>query len=60
MIEKWLMDNGHLLLRWDKGTVVIESFYAKEFNRLGGDLERLISCFEDNCEINGAIEDYLK
>ena len=60
MIEQrtFLENNGSSLLNWRRGTVVIESYYAKQFEALGGDLDRLIACFEDNCEIDGAIEDY--
>ncbi len=59
-IKEWLEDKGDKLLRWNRGTVVIESYYAKEFQSLCGDLDKLVACFEDNCEMGGAIEDYFK
>ncbi len=59
-VESWLRSNGDQLLRWHRGTVVIESYYAKQFQAIGGELDDLICHFEDNCEIDGAINDYLE
>jgi hypothetical protein len=59
-MKRWLENHGDLLLRWDRGCIVIESFYEKQFKALGGDLGRLIACFEDNGEMSGAIDDYFR
>jgi hypothetical protein len=59
-LRSWLDNYGDSLLRWDRGMVVIESYYEKEFRALGGDILKLAACFEDNGEMNGAVEDYFK
>lgn len=59
-IVTWLRNYGDSLLHWRRGVVVIESHYAKQFQEIGGDLDALVSHFEDNCEIDGAIESYLR
>jgi hypothetical protein len=59
-MKHWLENHGSDLLRWQRGAIVIETFYEKQFRALGGDLNRLIACFEDNGEMSGAIDDYFR
>lgn len=59
-MRRWLETHGNSLLRWQCGAVVIESYYAKEFERLGGELELLIILFEENGEMEGAIDEYMR
>ena len=59
-IDRFLVQHASDLLRWDRGTVVIESFYANQFKHLGGNLNHLIALFEDYGDADQAAEDYSK
>ncbi len=59
-IEKFLISNGNDICRWDRGTVVIESLYAKQFENLGGNLNLFVAMFEDNGNSQDATDEYLK
>ena len=59
-IDRFLIQHSSDLLSWDRGMVVIESFYAKQFEHLGGNLNHLIALFEDYGDADQAAEDYSK
>jgi hypothetical protein len=47
-------------IRWHRGCIMVDTSQEKIFKSLGGDARLLQSCFEDNGEMNGAVEDYKK
>ena len=55
----FLENHGEDFLRWDDGRIVIETYYDKKFRALGGDTNRLISFFEDYCNIHDAARHYI-
>jgi hypothetical protein len=55
---KFIEDHGSNFIRWDKGQIIIETYFAKQFAAMGGDVELLATCYEDAGEISGAIEQY--
>ena len=55
----FLENYGEDFMRWDDGRIVIETYYDKKFRALGGDTNRLISFFEDYCNMHDASRHYI-
>ena len=58
-LARFLEDHGEAFLSWQDGAIVVETYYDKKFRALGGDTKRLISFFEDYCEIEEASRRYI-
>ena len=58
-LVKFLEICGDRFLSWRDGSIVIETYYDKKFRALGGDTNRLISFFEDYCNMTDAARHYV-
>ena len=58
-LVRFLEDHGEDFLSWRDGCIVVETYYDKKFRALGGDTNRLISFFEDYCNMHDAARHYI-
>ncbi len=58
-LVRFLENRGDDFLSWRDGCIVVETYYDKQFRALGGDTNRLISFFEDYCNMNDAARHYI-
>jgi len=58
-LDHFLETHGEDFLSWRDGCIVVETYYDKKFRALGGDTRRLISFFEDYCNMTDASRHYL-
>jgi hypothetical protein len=59
-IARFLEKHGENFLTWQDGCIVVETYYDKKFRALGGDTDRLISFFEDYCNMDEAARKYIE
>ena len=59
-LVQFLENHGEDFLSWRDGCIVIETYYDKQFRALGGDTNRLISFFEDYCNMDEAGRKYIE
>ena len=59
-LARFLENHGEDFLSWRDGCVVVETYFAKQFRTLGGDTNRLISFFEDYCNMRDAVRHYIE
>ena len=55
----FLENHGEDFLSWRDGCIVVETYYDKKFRVLGGDTNRLISFFEDYCNMTDTSRHYI-
>ena len=58
-LAKFLENHGDDFLSWRDGCIFVETYYDKQFRALGGDTNRLISLFEDYCNMTDAARHYV-
>jgi hypothetical protein len=58
-LERFLENHGEDFLSWSDGCIVVETYFDKKFRAIGGDTNRLISFFEDYCNMNDAARHYI-
>lgn len=58
-LARFLENHGEDFLSWRDGSIVVETYFDKKFRALGGDTNRLISFFEDYCNMNDAARYYI-
>ena len=58
-LAQFLENRGEEFIYWRDGSVVIETYYDKQFRALGGDTHRLISFFEDYSTMHDAARHYI-
>ena len=58
-LEKFLEDHGDDMLSNRDGRIVVETYYSKKFTALGGNLNRMISFFEDYGDMFSASKNYI-
>lgn len=58
-VVRFLENHGDDFLSWRDGCIVVETHYDKQFRALGGDTNRLISFFEDHCNMTDAAHHYV-
>ena len=58
-LTRFLENRGEDFIYWRDGSVVIETYYDKQFRALGGDTHRLISFFEDYSTMHDAARHYI-
>ena len=59
MQARFLENRGEDFMYWQDGSIVVETYYDKQFRALGGDTTRLISFFEDYCNMTDAARHYI-
>lgn len=58
-LVQFLENHGDDFLSWRDGCIVVETYHDKKFRALGGDTNRLISFFEDYCNMSDAARHYI-
>lgn len=58
-LTQFLENRGEQFLYWQDGSIVVDSYYDKQFRALGGDTHRLISFFEDSATMHDAARHYI-
>jgi len=59
-LAQFLENRGEDFLSFQDGCIVVETRYDKQFRALGGDTDRLISLFEDCCNMDEASRKYIE
>ena len=59
-IVRFLEIHGDEFLSWRDGCVVVSTYHAKRFRILGGDTNRLLSLFEEYCNMDDAGRKYIE
>jgi len=59
-LAQFLENHGEDFMSFRDGCIVVETYYDKQFRALGGDTDRLISLFEDYCNMDEAGRKYIE
>lgn len=53
-LDRFLENSGEDFLSWRNGCIVVSTWHDKQFRSMGGDTKKLISFFEDYCNMKEA------